>query len=216
MKWGSVIGRRAALPVGRKQLDSVGVRKNISSQKLRQLLLGGLQKGSKMRFAQLLLKNGSLAGIPKQVERFSKFSPSPLSMKQFIDFGKRWLVLCSLYVQYCYITHVTYCLCCWVCRSCSHSCTWLFNQCSCHLHNLWDCVQKHVERFVATFVFFKKSLNGVFVPHVTAGSANACEKTSFVFLRQELPVRLANIMKEIDYLPDKLLSTPSVKLLTSW
>lgn len=53
-------------------------------------------------------------------------------------------------------------------------------------------------------------------PHVTAGSANACEKTSFVFLRQELPVRLANIMKEIDFLPDKLLSTPSLKLLTSW
>lgn len=52
--------------------------------------------------------------------------------------------------------------------------------------------------------------------HVTAGSANACEKTSFVFLRQELPVRLANIMKEIDFLPDKLLGTPSVKLLTSW
>uniref|UniRef100_A0A665VBW8 Protein-serine/threonine kinase n=1 Tax=Echeneis naucrates TaxID=173247 RepID=A0A665VBW8_ECHNA len=48
------------------------------------------------------------------------------------------------------------------------------------------------------------------------GSANACEKTSFVFLRQELPVRLANIMKEIDFLPDKLLGTPSLKLLTSW
>lgn len=51
---------------------------------------------------------------------------------------------------------------------------------------------------------------------VSAGSANACEKTSFVFLRQELPVRLANIMKEIDFLPDKLLGTPSLKLLTSW
>ncbi|KAG7245050.1 hypothetical protein INR49_023616 [Caranx melampygus] len=87
-----------------------------------------------MKFAQFLLKNGSVVGIPKQVERFSKFSPSPLSMKQFIDFG----------------------------------------------------------------------------------SANACEKTSFVFLRQELPVRLANIMKEIDFLPDKLLGTPSLKLLTSW
>uniref|UniRef100_A0A7N6FM53 Protein-serine/threonine kinase n=1 Tax=Anabas testudineus TaxID=64144 RepID=A0A7N6FM53_ANATE len=87
-----------------------------------------------MRFAQLLLKSGFVAGIPKQVERFSKFSPSPLSMKQFLDFG----------------------------------------------------------------------------------SANACEKTSFVFLRQELPVRLANIMKEIDFLPDKLLGTPSLKLLTSW
>uniref|UniRef100_A0A671R5B4 Protein-serine/threonine kinase n=1 Tax=Sinocyclocheilus anshuiensis TaxID=1608454 RepID=A0A671R5B4_9TELE len=77
---------------------------------------------------------GSKLNIPKQVDRFSKYSPSPLSMKQFIDFG----------------------------------------------------------------------------------SANACEKTSFMFLRQELPVRLANIMKEIDFLPDKLLSTPSLKLLHSW
>uniref|UniRef100_H2UV59 Protein-serine/threonine kinase n=1 Tax=Takifugu rubripes TaxID=31033 RepID=H2UV59_TAKRU len=87
-----------------------------------------------MKFGQFLWKNASVLGIPKQVERFSKFSPSPLSMKQFLDFG----------------------------------------------------------------------------------SANACEKTSFVFLRQELPVRLANIMKEIDFLPDKLLGTPSLKLLTSW
>ena len=41
-----------------------------------------------MKFAQLLLKNGSVFGSPKQVERFSKFSPSPLSMKQFLDFGE--------------------------------------------------------------------------------------------------------------------------------
>uniref|UniRef100_A0AAX7SK19 Protein-serine/threonine kinase n=1 Tax=Astatotilapia calliptera TaxID=8154 RepID=A0AAX7SK19_ASTCA len=88
----------------------------------------------KVRTTRFLLKNNFVAGIPKQVDRFSKFSPSPLSMKQFIDFG----------------------------------------------------------------------------------SANACEKTSFVFLRQELPVRLANIMKEIDFLPDKLLGTPSLRLLTSW
>ncbi|XP_065147839.1 pyruvate dehydrogenase kinase, isozyme 4 isoform X2 [Paramisgurnus dabryanus] len=87
-----------------------------------------------MKFAHILLKNSSKLNIPKQVDRFSKYSPSPLSMKQFIDFG----------------------------------------------------------------------------------SANACEKTSFMFLRQELPVRLANIMKEIDFLPDKLLSTPSLKLLQSW
>ncbi|XP_051526978.1 pyruvate dehydrogenase kinase, isozyme 4 isoform X2 [Myxocyprinus asiaticus] len=40
-----------------------------------------------MKFAQLLLKNNSKLNIPKHVDRFSKFSPSPLSMKQFIDFG---------------------------------------------------------------------------------------------------------------------------------
>lgn len=94
----------------------------------------GFNLGGNMKFAHYLLKNSRMVGIPKQVERFAKFSPSPLSMKQFIDFG----------------------------------------------------------------------------------STDACEKTSFVFLRQELPVRLANIMKEINFLPDKLLGTPSLRLLTSW
>lgn len=72
--------------------------------------------------------------IGKLVDHYSRFSPSPLSMKQFIDFG----------------------------------------------------------------------------------SENACEKTSFMFLREELPVRLANIMKEINLLPDNLLRTPSVGLVQSW
>ncbi|NXK83568.1 PDK2 kinase, partial [Amazona guildingii] len=48
------------------------------------------------------------------------------------------------------------------------------------------------------------------------GSSNACEKTSFSFLRQELPVRLSNIMKEINLLPDRVLRTPSVQLVQSW
>uniref|UniRef100_A0A8C1YZY0 Protein-serine/threonine kinase n=1 Tax=Cyprinus carpio TaxID=7962 RepID=A0A8C1YZY0_CYPCA len=74
------------------------------------------------------------ASVAKQIDFYSRFSPSPLSMKQFIDFG----------------------------------------------------------------------------------SENACVKTSFTFLRQELPVRLANIMKEIDLLPDNLLRTPSVRLVQSW
>ncbi|XP_066487408.1 pyruvate dehydrogenase kinase, isozyme 2 isoform X1 [Tiliqua scincoides] len=88
-----------------------------------------------MRLLRCLLKGSSgLAGAPNYIEHFSKFSPSPLSMKQFLDFG----------------------------------------------------------------------------------SSNACEKTSFTFLRQELPVRLANIMKEINLLPDRVLSTPSVQLVQSW
>uniref|UniRef100_A0A8C4DQ73 Protein-serine/threonine kinase n=1 Tax=Dicentrarchus labrax TaxID=13489 RepID=A0A8C4DQ73_DICLA len=76
----------------------------------------------------------ALANVPKHIDHYSKFSPSPLSMKQFLDFG----------------------------------------------------------------------------------STNACERTSFVFLRQELPVRLSNIMKEINLLPDRLLATPSVHLVQSW
>ncbi|XP_036735039.2 pyruvate dehydrogenase (acetyl-transferring) kinase isozyme 1, mitochondrial isoform X2 [Manis pentadactyla] len=55
-----------------------------------------------------------------------------------------------------------------------------------------------------------------FPPCLVSGSVNACEKTSFMFLRQELPVRLANIMKEISLLPDNLLRTPSVQLVQSW
>uniref|UniRef100_A0A1A9WQJ8 Protein-serine/threonine kinase n=1 Tax=Glossina brevipalpis TaxID=37001 RepID=A0A1A9WQJ8_9MUSC len=45
---------------------------------------------------------------------------------------------------------------------------------------------------------------------------NACEKKSFVFLKKELPVRLANIMKEIALLPDDLLHTRSVGHVSSW
>ncbi|MEQ2187849.1 hypothetical protein GOODEAATRI_008839, partial [Goodea atripinnis] len=45
---------------------------------------------------------------------------------------------------------------------------------------------------------------------------NACEKTSYMFLRKELPVRLANTMREVNLLPDKLLSQPSVRLVQKW
>ncbi|XP_072441142.1 pyruvate dehydrogenase (acetyl-transferring) kinase isozyme 3, mitochondrial isoform X2 [Chiloscyllium punctatum] len=83
-----------------------------------------------MRLFGYLMKNP----IPKQVEYYSRFSPSPLSIKQFLDFGRD----------------------------------------------------------------------------------NACEKTSFMFLRKELPVRLANTMREVNLLPDNLLSRPSVRLVQSW
>ncbi|XP_069760764.1 pyruvate dehydrogenase (acetyl-transferring) kinase isozyme 2, mitochondrial-like isoform X2 [Narcine bancroftii] len=86
-----------------------------------------------MKFVRFLMKNSALANAPRHIDHFSKFSPSPLSIKQFLDFG----------------------------------------------------------------------------------STNACEKTSFMFLRQELPVRLSNIMKEINLLPDRLLGTPSVQLVQS-
>ncbi|KAM3863766.1 pyruvate dehydrogenase (acetyl-transferring) kinase isozyme 2, mitochondrial-like [Diretmus argenteus] len=38
---------------------------------------------SQMKFARFLLEN-----VPKHIEHFSRFSPSPLSMKQFLDFGE--------------------------------------------------------------------------------------------------------------------------------
>ncbi|KAK9711047.1 Mitochondrial branched-chain alpha-ketoacid dehydrogenase kinase [Popillia japonica] len=45
---------------------------------------------------------------------------------------------------------------------------------------------------------------------------NASEQKSFIFLRKELPVRLANIMKEIALLPENLLQMPSVVAVHDW
>ena len=42
---------------------------------------------------------------------------------------------------------------------------------------------------------------------------NATEAESFNFLRKEIPIRLSNIMKEINLLPSTLLQMPSVMLL---
>ncbi|XP_003698965.1 pyruvate dehydrogenase (acetyl-transferring) kinase, mitochondrial [Apis florea] len=44
---------------------------------------------------------------------------------------------------------------------------------------------------------------------------SACERKSFIFLRKELPVRLANIMKEIHLLPENLLKMPSVDIVNN-
>uniref|UniRef100_W5N744 Protein-serine/threonine kinase n=1 Tax=Lepisosteus oculatus TaxID=7918 RepID=W5N744_LEPOC len=41
-----------------------------------------------MKFVRFLMKNAALANVPKHIDHFSKFSPSPLSMKQFLDFGE--------------------------------------------------------------------------------------------------------------------------------
>jgi len=48
------------------------------------------------------------------------------------------------------------------------------------------------------------------------GVENTSANTSFLFLSKELPVRLANIMKEFSFLPEKLLNMPSVQLVGSW
>lgn len=48
------------------------------------------------------------------------------------------------------------------------------------------------------------------------GAKNASAKSSFIFLSKELPVRLANIMKEFCLLPEPLLRTASVKQVEQW
>lgn len=55
-------------------------------------------------------------------------------------------------------------------------------------------------------IIYDKSLSGL----------NASEQKSFIFLRKELPVRLANIMKEIALLPENLLRMPSVIAVNDW
>ncbi|BFZ22683.1 hypothetical protein BsWGS_25722 [Bradybaena similaris] len=47
-------------------------------------------------------------------------------------------------------------------------------------------------------------------------SKDGSSKESYAFLQKELPVRLANIMKEISLLPENLLKMSSVKLVMSW
>lgn len=50
-----------------------------------------------MKFVRFIMKNAALANVPHHIEHFSKFSPSPLSMKQFLDFGECFFccVICS-------------------------------------------------------------------------------------------------------------------------
>ncbi|XP_014240477.1 pyruvate dehydrogenase (acetyl-transferring) kinase, mitochondrial [Cimex lectularius] len=54
------------------------------------------------------------------------------------------------------------------------------------------------------------------IKHFVDFGLSACEKKSYLFLRQEIPVRLANIMKEIHLLPANLLKMPSVTLVNDW
>ncbi len=37
-----------------------------------------------------------------------------------------------------------------------------------------------------------------------------------MFLRDELPVRLASMMKEMEHVPPRLLEMPSVKIVNGW
>lgn len=66
------------------------------------------------------------------------------------------------------------------------------------------------------FLFFIFSFLHILFKHVSLLGLNASEHKSFIFLRKELPVRLANIMKEIALLPENLLRMPSVMAVNDW
>lgn len=49
-----------------------------------------------MKAARFVMRSASSLGnaglVPREVELFSRYSPSPLSMKQLLDFGERRLM----------------------------------------------------------------------------------------------------------------------------
>lgn len=63
-------------------------------------------------------------------------------------------------------------------------------------------------------IFMIKICNCDYIMYIFSG-LSACERKSFIFLRKELPVRLANIMKEIHLLPENLLKMPSVGIVNN-
>ena len=52
----------------------------------------------------------------------------------------------------------------------------------------------------------------VSIQHFINFAKNACAESSFAFLKHELPVRLANIMKELQLLPKQLHETHACKV----
>ncbi|XP_055388228.1 pyruvate dehydrogenase (acetyl-transferring) kinase, mitochondrial isoform X2 [Condylostylus longicornis] len=73
-------------------------------------------------------------------------------------------------------------------------------------------------RSVQTFLDFYSQFNPspLSIKQFIDFGRNACEQKSFIFLRKELPVRLANIMKEIALLPEVLLTTNSCSQVSQW
>lgn len=49
-----------------------------------------------------------------------------------------------------------------------------------------------------------------------SGSKTGTEVSSFEFLKKELPVRLANIMQEINDVPETFQQMPSVAMVRNW
>lgn len=80
---------------------------------------------------------------------------------------------------------------------------------------LFICLLKDVTHKIEYYSRFSPSPMSI-KQFLDFGRENACEKTSYMFLRKELAVRLANTMREVTLLPASLQSQPSVKLVESW
>ncbi|CAL1293866.1 unnamed protein product [Larinioides sclopetarius] len=131
----------------------------------------------------------------KMLDFYSQFNPSPLSIKQFLDFA---VLLITSVTDSRFLRHMIILL-----FSPPHMCP---DKTVGHTSLSDWSNEKEEQRCVKASA---KSLP-------SCARRSACERTSFIFLRKELPVRLANIMKEIQLLPENLLRMPSVNLVQSW
>ncbi|GAU94428.1 hypothetical protein RvY_06203 [Ramazzottius varieornatus] len=77
-----------------------------------------------------------------------------------------------------------------------------------------DVAINHYAHFNPTPMSIKQFLD--FGKSLSTNGKEFCAQSSFEFLRTELPVRLANIMKEIQLLPQNLQSQPSTKIVQHW
>ena len=68
--------------------------------------------------------------------------------------------------------------------------------------------------FIPSVKFLHSSLASHYEQYII--SVSACEDTSMRFLKKEIPVRLANIMKELNHLPKGMLISPPIKRITKW
>uniref|UniRef100_A0A671X7C4 Protein-serine/threonine kinase n=1 Tax=Sparus aurata TaxID=8175 RepID=A0A671X7C4_SPAAU len=90
-----------------------------------------------------------------------------------------------------------------------------FASCPPEARGIFTCLLKNANPKIEYYSRFSPSPLSI-KQFLDFGRENACEKTSYMFLRKELPVRLANTMREVNLLPDNLLSQPSVRLVQKW
>ncbi|XP_060527043.1 pyruvate dehydrogenase (acetyl-transferring) kinase, mitochondrial isoform X2 [Cylas formicarius] len=78
-------------------------------------------------------------------------------------------------------------------------------------------ISKHFQSFAKMLDFYSQfNPSPLSIKKFIDFGLNASEEKSYIFLRKELPVRLANIMKEIALLPENLLRMPSVMAVNDW
>jgi len=158
--------------------------------------------------------------LMRMLEHNSHFNPSPLSVKQFIDFGNTNWAFYLLFLVYIVLLNIN-----------SDKLVYSLSTPRSIWYRRFFYIALNIKtiyinwRFVIVIQkingldslltrFFLPQLNFFLINYFKGRSAN--EVRSFEFLRKELPVRLANIMQEINLLPENLIRMPSVNLVQNW